>query len=34
MYVIEEGHFAHLRDEIDELKDNKEDVSTKLSNIS
>ena len=34
MYVIEEGHFAHLRDEIEELRDNREDVSTKLSTIS
>ena len=34
MYAIEESHFAHLRDEIEELRDNKEDFSTMLTTIS
>ena len=34
MYEIEEGQIAHLRDEIDELRDNREDVSTTLTTIS
>ena len=34
MYAIEEGHFAHLRDEIEELRDSKEDFSTMMTIIS
>ena len=34
MYEIEEGQISNLKYEIEELRNNKEDVSTKLTTIS